>query len=93
MSNVIEITLTGDAGTIKAMEHLRNNGFPGNACFIFFKDELGRDRFTCSKCVEGPPETLVEADGADIQGMKRYGNPQLGWFLLINEQWYFLSRA
>lgn len=90
MKEYIDITLTDDAGTISAMEWLRDNEWP-DAEIIMFHSQSGRFRFCCSK-VDEIPITFLEHGAAQYKGMKRYRSSENSWYLTINNQSYFLSR-
>lgn len=91
MANILDVKLPGAAGTIDAMEWLRDNEWPTEIEFVFFYDKYGSLMFTCTKEVELPHVLQESIDEAkNIDGMLRLGNPMRGWYLKIAEQWYFL---
>ena len=91
MAQVYDVVLREAAGTTDVMIWLRDNNWPDSADIIFFYDRFNNLRFTCSKENLPPRPILADLNNAhEYQGMLRCGNPEMGWYLNINDQWYFL---
>lgn len=91
MAQIYDVILQEAAGTTDAMVWLRDNNWPDGADIIFFYNRYNHLQFTCSKEDLPPKPILADLSNAHkYQGMLRYGNPMMGWYLNINNQWYFL---
>lgn len=90
--NEIKVVLAGDAGTIAAMKWLRDNDAERMYSSVWFYDEYKCLQFIVTPVGDAPWHVLEMIDrAANIDGMIRFGNPEMGWHLGINDNWYYMS--